>query len=46
MTKRSSTAGYPGTPLARKLGIEEGRRVVLIGAPKELRQTDRLVCVT
>ena len=26
-------AGYSGTPLARKLGIREGARVVLVGAP-------------
>ena len=28
-----STAGYSGTPLARKLGIKPGARVALIGAP-------------
>jgi len=27
-------AGYSGTPLARKLGIKEGHRVGLIGAPE------------
>ena len=26
-------AGYAGTPLPQKLGIEEGHRVVLLGAP-------------
>lgn len=26
-------AGYSGTPLPRKLGIVEGRRVLLLGAP-------------
>jgi hypothetical protein len=26
-------AGYSGTPLARKLGIKPGHRVVLLGAP-------------
>jgi hypothetical protein len=26
-------AGYSGTPLAKKLGIKEGHRVVLLGAP-------------
>ncbi len=26
-------AGYAGTPLAQKLGIEEGSRVILLGAP-------------
>jgi hypothetical protein len=28
-----STAGYSGTPLARKLGIKPGHRVALLGAP-------------
>ena len=28
-----STAGYSGTPLPRKLGIREGCRVLLLGAP-------------
>ncbi|MEK6322031.1 MAG: DUF3052 domain-containing protein [Acidobacteriota bacterium] len=27
------TAGYSGTPLAKKLGIKEGFRVALVGAP-------------
>ena len=27
------TAGYSGTPLARKLGLREGDRVALLGAP-------------
>ena len=27
-------AGYSGTPLARKLGIREGGRVALLGAPE------------
>jgi hypothetical protein len=27
--------GYSGTPLARKLGIKEGMRVALSGAPRE-----------
>ena len=30
----SSSAGYSGTPLARKLGLKEGSRVLLIGAPE------------
>ena len=25
--------GYSGTPLARKLGIKDGMRVALVGAP-------------
>ena len=28
-----TTAGYSGTPLVGKLGIKEGHRVVLVGAP-------------
>ncbi|MEZ4360722.1 MAG: hypothetical protein R3B48_11115 [Kofleriaceae bacterium] len=28
------TAGYSGTPLATKLGIKEGHRVILLGAPE------------
>jgi hypothetical protein len=28
-------AGYSGTPLAKKLGITEGRTVVAIGAPRD-----------
>jgi hypothetical protein len=27
------TAGYSGTPLTKKLGIKEGHRVALVGAP-------------
>jgi hypothetical protein len=27
-------AGYSGTPLPRKLGIKEGNRIALLGAPK------------
>jgi hypothetical protein len=30
-----SAAGYSGTPLPKKLGIAEGSRVVLVGAPPE-----------
>lgn len=30
-------AGYSGTPLARKLGLVAGSRVVAIGAPKDYR---------
>ena len=29
------TAGYSGTPLAAKIGIKQGHRVRLIGAPRE-----------
>ncbi len=31
----SSTAGYSGTPLSKKLGIKEAHRVLLLEAPKE-----------
>ena len=30
-----STAGYSGTPLPRKLGLREGSRVLLVGAPAD-----------
>jgi hypothetical protein len=33
------TAGYSGTPLARKLGIQAGARLVLIGAPDGIDST-------
>jgi hypothetical protein len=29
----STAAGYSGTPLPRKLGIKDGSRVLLVGAP-------------
>ena len=29
-------AGYSGTPLAKKLGIAAGSRVLLVGAPPRL----------
>jgi hypothetical protein len=32
--------GYSGTPLARKLGIKEGHRVALLGAPAALALDD------
>jgi len=31
----AKTAGYSGTPLAKKLGIKEGYRLSVINAPKE-----------
>jgi hypothetical protein len=31
------SAGYPGTPLVKKLGIREGFRVALVGAPDGFR---------
>ncbi len=30
-------AGYSGTPLAKKLGIDEGSKVFVVGAPKNYR---------
>jgi hypothetical protein len=30
-------AGYSGTPLAKKLGLRPGARVVLLGAPKDVK---------
>lgn len=33
------TSGYSGTPLARKLGIREGHRVLLTGAPSGLAES-------
>jgi SAM-dependent methyltransferase len=35
----SALAGYSGTPLPRKLGIRDGYRVELIGAPADFEQT-------
>jgi hypothetical protein len=32
-TSKPPATGYSGTPLAQKLGIKEGHRVVLLGAP-------------
>ena len=37
MAKASAPAGYSGTPLAAKLGIKPGSRVVAKGAPKNYR---------
>jgi hypothetical protein len=31
------TAGYSGTPLPRKLGIKEGHRVLIAGAPPDFQ---------
>ena len=33
------TAGYSGTPLPKKLGIREGSRLTLLGAPDEFMTT-------
>jgi hypothetical protein len=32
-------AGYSGTPLAKKLGVRDGSRVLLVGAPQEMEET-------
>ncbi len=32
-------AGYSSTPLPKKLGIREGQRVALIGAPRDFAET-------
>jgi hypothetical protein len=34
----TNTAGYSGTPLAKKLGIKEGSRVCVLNGPKDCRQ--------
>jgi hypothetical protein len=34
-----SPSGYSGTPLAQKLGIKEGHRVVILGAPSAFAAT-------
>jgi hypothetical protein len=36
---RAASAGYSGTPLPKKLGIREGMRVVVCGAPEGFDQT-------
>lgn len=33
----ASTAGYSGTPLAQKLGLRDGQRVMFIALPRELK---------
>lgn len=37
VTPASSTAGYSGTPLAQKLGLKDGQRVLFISLPKDLK---------
>jgi hypothetical protein len=32
-------AGYSGTPLAQKLGLKEGQRIALCGAPEDFRRS-------
>lgn len=35
----AKTAGYSGTPLAKKLGIKEGQRVGIVEAPADFERT-------
>ena len=37
MTPAPATTGYSGTPLAQKLGLKDGQRVLFIALPKELK---------
>jgi hypothetical protein len=37
--QRAPTAGYSGTPLPKQLGLREGRRVALLGAPDGFDET-------
>ena len=37
MTPAAATTGYSGTPLAQKLGLKDGQRVLFIALPKELK---------
>ena len=37
MTPVADAAGYSGTPLAQKLGLKDGQRVLFISLPKELK---------
>ena len=34
MAREAVTAGYSGTPLAKKLGVKDGSRLLLLDAPK------------
>lgn len=34
----ATSAGYSGTPLAKKLGIRDGMRIAVLGAPGEYRE--------
>jgi hypothetical protein len=36
--RKTTTVGYSGTPLAKKLGIKEGSRLAAVGAPKTYRE--------
>jgi hypothetical protein len=37
--KSTGTSGYSGTPLVRKLGVKEGARVAILGAPEGFDDT-------
>ena len=37
MNAAADTTGYSGTPLAQKLGLKDGQRVLFISLPKELK---------
>ena len=38
MNAVATTAGYSGTPLAQKLGLKDGQRVMFIALPKEFKE--------
>lgn len=38
MTGKDRSVGYSGTPLAKKLGVSEGRTVCALGAPARYRE--------
>jgi hypothetical protein len=38
MTPTAAPTGYSGTPLAQKLGLKDGQRVMFIALPKELKE--------
>jgi hypothetical protein len=39
ITERLDVAGYSGTPLPKKLGIKDGHRVAILGAPRDFEKT-------
>ena len=41
MTPSFPATGYSGTPLAQKLGLKDGQRVLFISLPKELKELRR-----
>lgn len=38
MSAAAATTGYSGTPLAQKLGLKDGQRVLWLDLPRELRE--------